>query len=223
MIRAGLFFLAALTCWAQPSISITGPATAKIGDTVTLSVNLTGSTGAGLSGVQFNVPVPAGLSAISGGVAIGPATTAAMKTLNCTAASWGDVAPICVVVGLNQTALSDGVLMTWTAKVLSAGPASLPVAGVIGTSGAGKAVIVAAAPPATVTVASPCDINGDGKTDISDILSYLNSYVFAAGATAACTAAAGTADLNGDGACNVIDLQRISNAAAPSGACVTGP
>jgi hypothetical protein len=61
---------------------------------------------------------------------------------------------------------------------------------------------------------SPCDLNGDGVVDSSDVQIAANQAVGAA----ACT----TADLTGDGACTAVDVQRVVNAATGS-ACKVGP
>ena len=62
------------------------------------------------------------------------------------------------------------------------------------------------------TPSSPCDVNGDGSTNVSDVQLCVNQSIGAA----ACT----TGDINKDGVCNVIDVQRDVNAAL-GGQCVT--
>jgi hypothetical protein len=58
---------------------------------------------------------------------------------------------------------------------------------------------------------SPCDVNGDGVTNVVDVQLEVNE----AEGTALCTN-----DINKDGQCNVIDVQRVINAAL-GGQCVS--
>lgn len=69
----------------------------------------------------------------------------------------------------------------------------------------------ATAPPPTA--ASPCDLNGDGFVDSSDVQIGTMQVL----GTAVCSA-----DLNSDGKCDVVDLQRIINASL-GGICRVGP
>lgn len=195
------------------SLTITGPANVKPGQTgVVLALNLSGSAGANIAAIQASVTVPAGF--LITGSAIGAAGTTASKTLTC-----NPTAPTCVLAGLNQTALADGVLFTLTGTVsaTASGPLAFGVTNQLGASNAAKAVSVsvAAGPAFSLPVISACDINGDGRVDISDIQAYLLTQIFAAPAS--------LIDLNGDGVANIIDVQRIATAGTPGGACVTGP
>jgi len=61
------------------------------------------------------------------------------------------------------------------------------------------------------TKASPCDVNGDGTTNVVDVQQEVN---MALGATNC------TADINKDATCNIIDVQRVVNAAL-GGTCVS--
>ena len=60
---------------------------------------------------------------------------------------------------------------------------------------------------------SPCDVNGDGATNVSDVQAEVNQAL----GISACAN-----DINQDGSCNVIDVQRVVNAAL-GGPCVVGP
>jgi hypothetical protein len=64
-----------------------------------------------------------------------------------------------------------------------------------------------------IATGSPCDVNGDGSTNVVDVQQNVNT---ALGITA-CTS---TYDMNKDGLCNVIDVQRVTNAAL-GGQCVS--
>jgi len=71
----------------------------------------------------------------------------------------------------------------------------------------------AAACYGTAPATSPCDVNGDGSTNILDVQADVNAAL----GTIAC---APNYDLNKDNQCNIIDVQRVVNAAL-GGACVS--
>jgi hypothetical protein len=60
-------------------------------------------------------------------------------------------------------------------------------------------------------VTSPCDVNGDGMTNVVDVQLEVNQALH----ITTCTA-----DINKDGSCSVIDVQRVTNAAI-GGSCVS--
>jgi len=66
-------------------------------------------------------------------------------------------------------------------------------------------------PAGTGTAASPCDIDGDGSTNVLDVQQEVNMAL----GISACTA-----DINKDSFCNIIDVQRVVNAAL-GGSCVS--
>jgi hypothetical protein len=61
-------------------------------------------------------------------------------------------------------------------------------------------------------IGSPCDLNNDSATNVSDVQLCANQAIGAA--------ACGSGDINKDGACNVVDVQRTVNAAL-GGTCAT--
>ena len=61
------------------------------------------------------------------------------------------------------------------------------------------------------TPPSACDVNGDGATNLADVLLEVTQAI----GVAPCTA-----DINKDGVCNVIDIQRVVNNAV-GGPCVS--
>ena len=217
MKRLLLFALLLPALLAAQSLTVSGPANVKPGQTgVVLSVNLAGSAGTHLSAVQVTVGLPAGFTVTSS--AVGAAATTASKSLTCSSLVPGQ----CLVWGLNQTMLADGVLFTITGNVAASVSNALAftLTGSIGASLDAKAVAVAVAPGPSLSLPliSPCDINADGAITAADILAYLNSFVYVANpvVSPAC-------DLNGDGACNVVDIQRIATAGSPGGVCLLGP
>jgi hypothetical protein len=75
---------------------------------------------------------------------------------------------------------------------------------------------IAFTPPAIETSSpqSPCDLNGDGVVDVTDV----NLSVQAALGAIPCTA-----DLQRTGTCNVVDVQRVINYITNGGVCKVGP
>jgi hypothetical protein len=67
--------------------------------------------------------------------------------------------------------------------------------------------------PLPPTAVSPCDLNGDGLINSTDVQIAINQAL-----GAACT----NADLVGNGQCNVVDVQRVINASMGA-SCKTGP
>jgi hypothetical protein len=61
--------------------------------------------------------------------------------------------------------------------------------------------------------ASPCDLDGNGVTNVVDLQLGVNQAVGAS--------AGGAADLDGNGICNIVDVQRLVNSAL-GGQCVAG-
>jgi hypothetical protein len=64
------------------------------------------------------------------------------------------------------------------------------------------------------TTASPCDLNGDGSIDASDVALAVNQAL----GVAACS----SGDLDRDGSCTVVDVQRVVNSTLGQG-CRVGP
>jgi hypothetical protein len=64
-----------------------------------------------------------------------------------------------------------------------------------------------------ISVASPCDLNGNGVVDVVDLQAAVNRAL----GTSSC----GNGDLNGDGLCTVVDVQRVITAIL-GGPCISG-
>src|SRR5581483_9753691 len=81
---------------------------ASAGTTVSLPVSFSGS-GNSISALQWTINYSAGDFA-NVDVSVGPPAAATSKSVQCSAASAGQYA--CVVMGLNQDAIADGVIAT---------------------------------------------------------------------------------------------------------------
>lgn len=191
--------------WAQ-TLTLTGPTgPVKPNVPVTFTLTLSGAS-TNLAALQWGANMPNSSLTWT----IGAAGTAAGKTLYC--ASAGN---ICVLVGLNQTALANGVIATATWTPQSSGTFSYNVSAPLGASNASTAAAVTVTPGTglSLTITSPCDLNADGLINVSDVQAYLNTFVFSMPGSAVNPIASGS---------SAVDVQRIATAAA-GGACVTGP
>lgn len=202
-----LFAIAAIACatlHAQVTVSVTGPATARPGATITLNVNAAGTTNTGAAAMQWQLGNPAGFSET---VADGPTATAAAKSHTCAAAATSN---FCVVYGLTSAVIGNGVVATYSVTIpatAASGSVSFPLSGVVaanatGTTGLNSvSVPVTLGSPYTLSVLSKTDINGDGKTDVSDLQILVTEIVAAQSTPSACVD-----DQNGDGKCDVLDI-----------------
>jgi hypothetical protein len=177
-------------------------AVAPAGSKLSFDLVLSGSAadGAGISGIDFTLS----------GLPYTATTAAAGKIIRCNGA-------VCLVAGgdpanLNSTVMGNGVVATITVTVPAA-PVTLtmPTLHAVNPAGAEIAITGASVTISPTAVASPCDLNGDGVTDASDLATFLSGFV----------AGNCTADLNGNGVCDVIDWQRLISAAKGQG-CRTG-
>jgi hypothetical protein len=172
---------------------------------------------------QATAPIPgASIQVQSGG---------AISALTCNSYSLTSGGSTACAVWRNGTAVALPVTINSSNGALSISPSSMTIpvgathgsftatAGTITTGG--SAIVTASAGPSnsatTISLTPPslankCDLNGDGKVDVSDVAAAENQML---GKTA-CT----TADLNGDGKCLVNDLQSVITAAL-GGACRT--
>ena len=191
-----------------PSIVNVGPVHA--GDVVTINISLSGSSGQNYAGTQWTTSIPTGFSWT---VTAGAASTAAGKQVTCGVTG---ALMTCVAVGQTLTVFADGVVAQMVATV----PKSQAIGNLLinlslpyGASATGSLVATTITPTLTLPiVASPCDLNSDGITDVKDFALMLNQVV---GVTAC------TQDLDGDGKCTVNDILRIV-VAMTGGACRTG-
>lgn len=187
-----MLFALALGAIAQ-TITATGPATAKPGSQVTISVNIAKLTG--VSALQWNLgATPATtMAGTVGSVANTASKVLASNTNN----------NIHVLYGMNATVLPDGEIARYT-FTMPAGPISINLANPEASSATGSAVTVNAGAALVINISKNEDINGDGKIDVTDVSLTIDQIQ---GRTNC-----GTADINGDGRCSVRDLQLVVNA-----------
>ena len=204
-----LLILAAMSAFAaQPTLTLSGPGTAvAAGSTATLTLAISGTSGSGLTALQVTVSA-LGWATVP---TIGAAGTSDSKSVYC-AASSGNL--LCLIVGMNATALSDGTLATLAVTVprsASAGTTTLTLTGIVGANASDTSVGVTAGSPFGLNIVSACSLTGDATVTQADWTAGLPYYL----GTSACTPAA---DLNSDGVCNILDAQ-ILGVAVGGGAC----
>lgn len=176
-MKVGLLLFAASACYGQAAVlTMTGPATALPGQSVTLNLALTGVNGGTVTGFQTGFTLPSGVTlgtptASAGGVTAG-------KGVYCGTA-------ICLEIGatntnppvLSNTPLTDG--QAFSVQVLVgasvSGLVSIPLTGLLAVDTTGNAVTLTSGAAYSVRVLSRCDANQDGVTDWQDIQSVINS------------------------------------------------
>ena len=212
---AGLVFLAAASLPAQATLTLSAnPAAVKAGQPVTVTATLAGGTSPAEAGVRLTVPPQ--LTSVT--AALNPAIVS--KTLFCSV----DFS-YCIAMGVvggtvvNNGAIPDGALLSWTGTVAAGSTGSLTVAIAAGSgtvqllSGTQASITITPPVALTIPILSACDLNGDGKIDASDLILLVNWIVGRS------TPGAGqTCDVNGDGRCDLLDLGVIFTAAL-GGAC----
>jgi hypothetical protein len=201
-MRLTLLLLAASLCAQAQTLTLNGPPV-RVGNQTTLVVTLAGTSGSAAS-LQWFTPSIAGMTAT---VASGLATA---KNLICQvdAGLFG-----CVLSG-GATTIPDGIVAMITLTP-PAGATPLPLTGVLGSNPAGDSpgIAIASGPLFTLNPISPCDVNGDGKTDDKDIIHVRDEIE---------GVIPPTTDLDGNGKTDVVDLQRVIDAAATNGTCRVG-
>lgn len=139
------------------SLTLTGPAVAPAGASVTVTIGLLNGTG------------PAALQWDMSGLPTGATITSTVtgKTATCNATRCVLVATTPVSAS-GAAAIPDGPIATITyTQPATAAPQALTAT--LGATPAGAALAVTAPASLTIPVQSRCDLNGDGKTDATDI------------------------------------------------------
>lgn len=134
-------------------------------------------------------------------VATGAAATAASKTAVCSTDK-----TICLVYGINQNNIGNGVIALATIQfpATASGVVPLAVTGVIAGDKIGGNLSAIAGAPLNVTVIPLADINSDGVINLADVTLMHTQAV----GDAPCTE-----DQNGDGFCNVLDVLIVASKA----------
>jgi hypothetical protein len=162
---------------AQTTLTLTGPANAKQGTTVTLTLNLAGSSGQNMAGLQWTA-TPASSATIASVTAGAAATTAAL-TPWCSATNL-----TCLLIGFSTgnvvttNTVADGVVGTLQLAIpplAAPGPIAVPLTSIYGvTTGGLNIPNFSSGTPYSITVLSPCDVLGNGSVNIADVQAMIN-------------------------------------------------
>lgn len=209
-MRLAIAALLLASSLAGQTLNLSGPPTARPGQTIAVEVSLANPQAnplAGLAAMQWSLALPPNYTIAK--AAAGPASTAAGKALYCNT-TWLN----CLTVGIDTNLYGAGVVATYQIVVPIAaapGPASIsmpgaaPLIGVIGSTLAGGTAPLGIGTPYSFTILSPTDLNGDGTTDIRDLEILIRQILDNAPVAAN--------DQNGDGAVDVKDAQIVARAA----------
>lgn len=183
---------------APTAITLTGPATARAGQTVMLALSAAGAANSGAAALQWALSLPPGYTAtVTGG------TADPDKTATCTATG-----SVCVLWALDATIMGNGPIASIALKVpatATPGPVSLALSGLVASDATGSNLPLAPpAAPLSLTILDRRDINGDGTVNAADVTLMLNEVIASQANPAACVD-----DQTGDGQCNVIDVMVV--------------
>src|SRR5258708_6219017 len=163
-----LLFFTVLALQAQTNtVSLQVPPSARAGSSVAVAVSQSGGNPAA---TQYTLTVsPA--SAVSGIIAsAGNSATAASKQVSCGAFVAG--ALTCLVLGVNVNTMADGVEITYAITVAprATGNITFSISSALEANTTGGAVATTLPfPTGSMSVISPCDLNGDGVTNAADL------------------------------------------------------
>lgn len=180
------------------TFSVSGPANARPGTTVNVSVNASGTTNTGTAAAQWNLDTPAGYTKVA---TIGTQAEAAGKQITCNAA-----VVLCIVYGLNMNVISNGQFASYAVTIPAnapPGPVNIPLSGVVAATPNGTAVTTALGPTYSILILAKTDIDGNGITNTADVTAMITQIV---GATC-------INDQNNDGVCDARDVQLVIKAA----------
>jgi len=183
---------------AGQTLTLTGPATARPGQTIALNLTLSAPS-ENLAALQWTTAVPSGLTFTA---SAGAASNAAAKTLYCGMPT----SQTCLTVGINSNLYTVGVVATYQVTVPAnalPGNVGIPLTGLVGAKLDGTAAVIVAGTPYFFGVLARTDLNGDGKTDVLDLQLMIQEIL----------TGTVTNDQNGDGAVNVLDAQIVAKAA----------
>jgi len=197
-MRLPLLYLVAASAFGQSLVLTPSAQVVYPGEPLSIAVALTG--GSTPSGLQWSAPLP-GLT-----VTAGAAATAASKGVQCATVG---TATNCLVFGLNQQKIADGVVASIAVPTTTPGTLQFGLTNLLGSTDTGQGIPITSA-PMTVTVTTKCDVDKSGKVDPQDVGAYLPQAL----GSAPCTQS-----LTGDGKCDIRSLIVLIYAALPGGSC----
>ena len=183
MTRILLVLLVSFPLFAQPLVQAAGgttasltesisPASGALGSTATLTLTFADSSpSANIAGFEWTLALPGGMTA--GAPALGAASTAASKAINCNGVE-------CIILGdgstLNQTVFASGIIATiplTLSPTASLGSVQIALDNVIAPNAGGSAVAISTT-PISFSIGSVYDLNGDGVGNAANVTIALN-------------------------------------------------
>ncbi len=200
--------LAAVAFGQAATLSVSNPSTPPQGGYIggaVIPLVVTKSGNPTATGVQFNITPAPGVQSIT--VTLGAGIPAGSKSVTC-----NPFAPYtCIVVGLNTTAIPDGVIATATvtlATTITSSPVNITISAPIEVDGGANALPTTLGnPTVSLLIKSGCDVNGDGSVGSADLSQVTSQAILGSTST--------TTDLDKNGVTNVIDSQIVATAATP--------
>ncbi len=199
MKQAFLLLLAASAVAQTATMTLSGPSTAKAGQTISLFLSASGTTNTGAAGFQWAIALPVNYTATA---SAGAVATTANKTPTCTADN-----SFCLLVGQNATIIPNGTIASISLKVPAsavAGSQAFPLSNLIGVDAAGINVATTSTGTYSLTILDKRDLNGDGTVTAADVQLMVNEVIAARTSPGACVD-----DLNGDGKCDLVDVFQV--------------
>jgi hypothetical protein len=178
-----LILSTALVLPAQPTISVSVPASISAGAAGSITISASKTSGSGLTSVGFTITLPASVT-FAGAPTSNQSSTGIFG--QCAAAT-----TTCFVGGFDQVhgtvnlnAIADGALLTIPIQVAATSPGgvvTVAIANLLGASGTlvagGVADAVTAGPSASMTILSRCDTNSDGAVNVTDVEAAISAFI----------------------------------------------
>lgn len=205
MTRLLLCLFFAVTAWGQLTATVTGPATAARGSSVTLTLNIAGNTTVGPEALQWTLGLPVGYTIT------GVTNVAANKGTQCNTLKTTCVCTGLVGTAINRSVMAAGPVASITVLVpasAAAGAVSFSLSGLVAADTNAFGMWIASGTAYSLTIppltTAPTDINGDGVTNATDVQLMLTQVLNFFNNGTPCAN-----DPHGDGVCNLYDVEDV--------------
>ena len=174
---------------AAQTLTLTGPANVRPGQTADVTATLAGT---GAVGLQWSVAIPPQLGNATA------TTPLSDKTLHRSTDG-----TLHLLVGLNVTPIAPGVVAKYALSIPANAPKGvyqMPLTGLLAADANGDAITLTSGPAYSLRVLARSDLNGDGLTNGADLTLMIDQVL---GRTACAD------DQTGDGKCNLMDVLAV--------------
>lgn len=211
-----LLFALCVSIFAQPTLTLSAPASVDRGKALALTLTLSGVPDSSIVGYQRTI---GGSDLLKNStITLAPPLTPSKNIYNL----YSDAAKkhSQIVIGMNATVIPPGLVETIQVPIPAnapLGPVTFALSQQEGVDEPGNLIPFELAAPVTVNITFPgakCDLNADNVIDSKDLIIMTGQILGQmTGLGPACT----TADLDKDGKCNMRDARILTTAAG--GAC----